>query len=422
MNGSKNAEKQLLEERYNEAKEKAANLREQGKPEQAAQAFEQAANTLEEIADLEKNDYVAQQKRRQAKRHRQRSTTLTGAPEPGPAAADRDGPAHSPDTAETDIDRQAGQHNASPEASEADIPAQDHQVPSGTVTGSQANSGIDDEYMYFQTPPDVELEEVGGLDQEIDKIQDGIIKPHTHPEVYEEIGVEIASGILLHGPPGTGKTMVAKAVANALEVPYARVSAAELGSEYVNVGAQNIEKLFVEARQCQPCVVFIDELDALAQSRGSGREQSDGSRQMINQLLIELEAIEDTRVCVIGATNLIEDIDGAIRRSGRFDRKIRIGAPDKEDRREIFELHLDEKKIDGLVDPGQLADVTEGFSGADIEAVVRQAGQERGGRCVNAGKTDPNEIDGISQADLEAAAEDVEPGITQWKSEQQSPF
>jgi AAA+ superfamily predicted ATPase len=293
------------------------------------------------------------------------------------------------------------------------------------TSGSRADrTGAADEdgdiESFFESPPGLTLDDVGGLDEEVDRIRDAVLKPHRYPAVYEEIGVDASNGVLLHGPPGTGKSLIARAVANALDEPYAGVSAADLGSEYVNKGAQNVQELFAEAERRQPCVVFIDELDSLAQSRSGGPDQTDGSRQMVTQLLQELDRIQGSDVLVLAATNLVDDIDGAIRRSGRFDRKVHIGAPDADDRREIFRVHLEEKKTAGRLDLDELVAATEGFSGADIAAVVEQAGQAAGSRAIDAadGAPRPADVTGITQTDLLDEVGQVDPGIEEWEDEQ----
>jgi transitional endoplasmic reticulum ATPase len=275
---------------------------------------------------------------------------------------------------------------------------------------------------FFENPPSTELEDVGGLDAEIGRIHDGIIKPHLYPEVFNAIGVDMSNGVLLYGPPGTGKSLIARAAANELGYPYAGVSAAELGSEYVNKGAQNVQRLFAEAKQIQPCVVFVDELDSLARSRSGGPEQTDGTRQMITQLLQELDAIQGSEICVVGATNLVEDIDGAIRRSGRFDRKIHIGAPDADDRRDIFQIHLEDKRVSGDLDWNEIIEWTDGFSGADIASVVRQAGQAAASESIDEGVVSPSDVPGITHEHLMEQIKEKEPGVKEWEEEQNHPL
>lgn len=400
MNGSNVADVELLKDRYDELTDHAEELESGGDHEDAADVLERAAGVLDTIAEKESNQYRAKQREQRAKSHRHHAAELRG----DPPDLDSDGTAD--DEPET-----AAETTGTPEPSHSDKESTDSAEKDPS------------EWSYFDQPPEITLSDIGGLKEEVGQIQDGIIKPHAHPEVYEAIGVTTSNGVLLHGPPGTGKSLIARGVANELDEPYARVSAADLGSEYVNVGAQNIQELFAEARECAPCVVFIDELDALARSRSSGADQTDGSRQMVNQLLMELEELEGSQVCVIGATNLVDDIDSAIRRSGRFDRKIQIGAPDDDDRREIFQIHLEDCRLQRPIDLAELVARTSGFSGADIRAVVDQAGERRGGSCIDAGVTDPDEISGISQQDLIAAIKNVQPSIEQWQAEQrQQPF
>jgi transitional endoplasmic reticulum ATPase len=299
----------------------------------------------------------------------------------------------------------------------------------GTTTEGDDDDPVDlpseleaavEESALFESPPGLTLDDVGGLNEEVDRIRDAVLKPSRHPEVFDAIGVDLSNGVLLHGPPGTGKSLIARAVANALDEPYAGVSAADLGSEYVNRGAQNVQKLFAEAERRQPCVVFIDELDSLARSRSEGPDQTDGSRQMITQLLQELDRIQGSDILVLAATNLVDDIDGAIRRSGRFDRKVHIGAPDADDRREIFQVHLRDKRVDGPIDWDELLEWTEGFSGADIATAVNQAGQAAGSEAIDAadGAPQPDEVAGITHEHLQRQVAEIDPGIREWEDDQ----
>jgi len=412
MNGSDAADIDLLEDKYQEIKNEAEELRNQGDDEEAASKYRHAASVLEQIATKASTDWETRKRKQLANSLRKRADSL-----------DDGNSARSRNTVDASSGGEAQQRapEGSPSAKSSNnetslIDPPEQAEKDNTLKQEEEISLADAEL--FSGPPDVTLGDVGGLEPELDQIRKGIKYPHEHPELYEAAGVEMSNGVLLHGPPGTGKTLIAKAVANELNEPYAGVSAAELGSEYVNVGAQNVEKLFTEARHFAPCVVFIDELDSLARSRSQGSEQTDGTRQMLTQMLQELSELDGSQVCVIGATNMVDDIDPAIKRSGRFDRKIRIGTPSAEDRREIFEVHLDDKRTQGIVDLDTLVAETEGFSGADIASVIQKAGQSNVADAIEAGCRDPESLSGLSQADLLEAIEETDPSIKEWEQQQ----
>lgn len=385
-------------------------------PKQAAAHFSKAADLHERLAADETSQQLADAHYDQAETLRSNARSQLRDAGLVPSESD-DSDSGTPDEQNDDSKSEASQPTlprSSDSGSNDDSMRNDETVGTASVDDSD----------FFEAPPEISLDDVGGLDAEISRVQDGIIKPQRHPEVFEKIGVEMSNGVLLHGPPGTGKSLLTRAVANELEQPYAEVSAAELGSEYVNKGAQNIQALFSEARTHQPCVVFIDELDSLARSRSGGSDQTNGTRQMITQLLQELDAIQGSDICVIGATNLIEDIDGAIRRSGRFDRKIHIGAPDDEDRREIFEIHLEDKLVEGPIKWEKIIEWTEGFSGADIAKVVREAGQRAASQQVSDVNNDDittSELRGITYRHLLKQIKETEPGIKQWRASNDQP-
>jgi transitional endoplasmic reticulum ATPase len=398
-------------------------------PKQAAAYYSKAAELNEKLAESQESQRLSRARSQEAQKLRSNSHAQLREAGLTPKEGSRNGPSGGAGRA-SGTDAGSGSNGADEEAfvdtefvsGSAHDPGRGGASDApGSRTDRTGAAGEDsDAESFFESPPSLTLDDVGGLNEEVDRIRDAVLKPYRHPAVYEEIGVDASNGVLLHGPPGTGKSLIARAVANALDEPYAGVSAADLGSEYVNRGAQNVQKLFAEAAQIQPCVVFIDELDSLARSRSEGPDQTDGSRQMVTQLLQELDRIQGSDILVLAATNLVDDIDGAIRRSGRFDRKVHIGAPNADDRREIFRVHLKDKKTAGRLDFDELVAATEGFSGADIAAVVEQAGQAAGSRAIDEATGDPRPADvaGITQADLLEEVGEVDPGIEAWEDEQ----
>jgi transitional endoplasmic reticulum ATPase len=222
--------------------------------------------------------------------------------------------------------------------------------------------------------PQVTWNEVGGLSDERQEVSEAIEWPLSTPEKFERMGIEPPKGVLLYGPPGTGKTLMAKAVANETGANFISVRGPQLLSKWVGESEKAIRQTFRKARQVAPCVIFFDELDSLAPSRSGGGE-SRVSERVVNQLLTELDGLEELEdVMVVAATNRPDMIDPALLRSGRFDRLVLLGAPDEDERREILEIHTRDVPLDDNVNLDEIAEITEGYVGSDLETIAREAG------------------------------------------------
>jgi transitional endoplasmic reticulum ATPase len=222
--------------------------------------------------------------------------------------------------------------------------------------------------------PNVKWSDVGGLDNAKQELKEAIEWPMKHPEIFERMGIKAPKGILTYGPPGTGKTLLAKAIANESGANFILVKGPELLSMWVGKSEEGVRKIFERARQVAPCIIFFDEIDSLAARRGldSGNRVHD---QVLNQLLAEIDGLEELRgVVVVGATNRPDMLDPALLRPGRFDRLLLVSPPTKEGRLEIFKIHTKNMPLAKDVKIDYLADKTEGYVGADIEAVCREAG------------------------------------------------
>ena len=221
----------------------------------------------------------------------------------------------------------------------------------------------------------VTFKDVAGLEEakvEIMEIVDFLKKA----DKYRELGAKIPKGALLVGPPGTGKTLLAKAVAGEANVPFLSISGSDFVEMFVGVGASRVRDLFEQAKQKAPCIVFIDEIDAIGRARGknAGFSGNDERENTLNQLLTEMDGFQtNTGVIVLAATNRADILDKALMRAGRFDRQIEVGLPDVKEREEIFEVHLRPLKLDPALDRSFLARQTPGFSGADIANVCNEA-------------------------------------------------
>jgi transitional endoplasmic reticulum ATPase len=223
--------------------------------------------------------------------------------------------------------------------------------------------------------PSVGWEGVGGLEDAEQELREAVEWPLKWPEKIEKMGIKPPTGILLYGPPGTGKTLLAQAVANEANANFISIKGPQIFSKYVGESEKAIRDTFKKARQVAPCIVFFDEIDAISTTRQAGGEEgSRVSEQVVNQLLTEMDGLETlNEVVVIAATNRPDLIDPALLRSGRFDRLVMVTPPGTEGRRRIFEIHSKNIPLDDDVDIGEMAAMADGYVGADIEAVCREA-------------------------------------------------
>ncbi len=216
--------------------------------------------------------------------------------------------------------------------------------------------------------------DVAGLKEEKEDLEElvGFLKD---PQKYTELGARIPKGVLLVGPPGTGKTLLAKAVAGEAGVPFFSISGSDFVEMFVGVGASRVRDLFAEAKKNSPCIVFIDEIDAVARRRGTGMGGGHDEReQTLNQMLVEMDGFGvNEGIIVLAATNRVDILDPAIMRPGRFDRKVGVGRPDIAGREEILEVHSKNKPLGDDVDIHQIAQTTAGFTGADLENLMNEA-------------------------------------------------
>ena len=220
--------------------------------------------------------------------------------------------------------------------------------------------------------PEVTYEDIGGLDEELKKIREMVELPLKHPEIFQRLGIEPPKGVLLHGPPGTGKTLLAKAVANESEANFILLNGPEIMSKFYGESEKNLRDKFEEAEKTAPSIIFIDEIDAIAPKR----EESYGEveRRVVSQLLTMMDGLKSRgKVVVIGATNRPNAIDPALRRPGRFDREINISVPDKNGRLQVLKIHTRNMPLAKDVSLEELAAITHGFVGADLESLCKEA-------------------------------------------------
>ena len=252
--------------------------------------------------------------------------------------------------------------------------------------------------VYVQSTHGIRFADVAGEDEAKENLQEIVNYLHD-PKQYEEIGASMPKGILLVGPPGTGKTMLAKAVAGESNVPFFSISGSEFVEMFVGMGASKVRDLFKQAKEKAPCIVFIDEIDAIGQKRSGGQYGGNDEReQTLNQLLTEMDGFEgNTGVIILAATNRPDSLDPALTRPGRFDRRVPVELPDLKGREEILKVHAKKVKIAPGVDFNTVARMASGASGAELANIVNEAAL----RAVRAGRKS------VTQADLEESIEVV---------------
>jgi ribosome biogenesis ATPase len=228
------------------------------------------------------------------------------------------------------------------------------------------------------TPPNVKYEDLGGIDAHIDVIRELIEAPLTHPEIYKHLRIPPSRGVLLHGPPGCGKTILARAVAGELQVPFLQISAPEVVSGMSGESEKRLREIFTQAKELAPSIIFIDEIDAITPKRETAAREME--RRIVAQLLTCMDDLnnynleESKTVIVIGATNRPDALDSALRRAGRFDREISLGIPDEKARMEILKVMTKDMKLAGDFDFKELAKCTPGYVGADLSSLATAAG------------------------------------------------
>ena len=244
----------------------------------------------------------------------------------------------------------------------------------GGGLGNAMQFGKSNAKIYVASETGIKFRDVAGEDEAKEQLQEIVDFLHN-PAKYQAIGATMPKGALLVGPPGTGKTLLAKAVAGEAGVPFFSISGSDFVEMFVGVGASRVRDLFLEAKRHAPCIVFIDEIDAVARRRGTGMGGGHDEReQTLNQLLVEMDGFGvNEGIIVVAATNRVDILDPAILRPGRFDRKIAVGRPDVGGREEILKVHAKNKPLSDDIDLGQIAQTTAGFTGADLENLLNEA-------------------------------------------------
>ncbi len=254
----------------------------------------------------------------------------------------------------------------------------------------------------FTERPNVHWSDVGGMDKIKEELKEAVELPFKSPEVFEKIGIRPIKGLILVGPPGTGKTLLAKAVATEREANFISIKGPELISKYVGESEKAVREIFRKAKMAAPCIIFMDEIDSIASTRGADSADSMVTERVVDTILTELDGLSELKnVIVIGATNRPDILDPALLRPGRFDKIVEIPMPDEQTRYEIFKVHTKRMPLAKSVSLESLAAATEGYTGAEIENLVREAGMF----AIRASRTE------VTKQDFENAMNEVKPSI-----------
>ncbi len=284
----------------------------------------------------------------------------------------------------------------------------------GSLLKTEKNFNKDKQQTRFI--PDVKFEDIGGIDQIIAKIREVIELPIVQPELFQHLGIQPHKGIVLHGPPGTGKTMIAKAIANEIKAHFILVNGPEILSKWQGESEKNLRNLFEEANKYAPSIIFFDEIDAIASKRSSS-ESGRNAAQLVNQLLTLFDGVKENKnVVVLASTNRIELLDAAILRSGRFDYKIHVPNPDLEGCKIILRIKTKNMPIEGTFDFDEFSKKLLGLSGAEIAFVVNEAAYNTLRRGRNVKKLIKNEAEEDFQ-DLQIEQKDFDKALYTLKSE-----
>lgn len=378
------AHKSILEDDYKQHRAIAEEARGRDQTNLAATHYRKCADLLREIAELETSERLIDQRRALAKNLDSAATALKEANEHDSTVATED------------------------ETSE--VGPTDDQDEWNTRTSSEETDTASEATAFLEAPPELDFNDVGGMTELKQTLIDTVIDPLERPELYEQYNLGVVNGIFLYGPPGTGKTYVARALAGELDYNFIEVTPTDLTSSLVGEAANNIADLFAVARENQPCVVFIDEIDAIAGQRSGGAQQTQSERQMVNQLLTELSEIQDTDIVVITATNLISEVDDALKRSGRFDKLIEIPPPDGTAREAILRIHLRNRPVlHEEINWEKIKKLTNGYTASDVELIANTAAR----RALKEAREQDN-IQPLTQSHLETAIKQTESSLADW--------
>ena len=381
MSLKRSAQKSHLESEYERYRSHAEAAREEGQQSAAARYYRQCVGVLEDLAELETNPRLATERKELAANLATAAERL----ESDEPLVDEGGGSGGSTTTTT----ATGDGTTPGRADEAD------------------DTGTDPE-TFLEEPPAMDFSDVGGMTDLKETLKDQVIDPLQRPELYEEYDLGVVNGVLLHGPPGTGKTYITEALAGELGYNVVIAQASDITSSLVGEAADNMADLFEVARNNQPCLLFLDEIDAIAAERSGSTNKTMSESQMITQFLTEMSATKGEDVVVVSATNLPDEIDGAAWR--RFDERIEVPPPDATARAAILRVHLrDRPVVTDEIDWEEIKQATDGYVASDLEIIASTAARNALKEARDADSVVP-----ISQAHLTAAIENTDPSLDAW--------
>ena len=398
MSLGESTRKEILKRNYNKFRSRADDTRAAGNHDEAARLYEKCANVVEQLAELETREPVVTERESLAADLRAFADRLRAGEVDDGNASDGSGSGGST----------PGDPTASDSGDSDGSGGSEHGSRDDDESGDTEGNGEIDADQFLVESPSLDFEDVGGMAGIKDRLRETVIEPMQSPELYERYGLGTVDGVLLHGPPGTGKTFITRALAGRLDFNYIELEASDLTSSLVGEAADNVAEVFDAARASQPCLVFLDEIDAIAAERAGGARKTMSESQMITQFLTEMSSLGDTDVVFVAATNLPDEIDGAAWR--RFDVRVEVPPPDVEGRAAVLDTHLAERPVaESDVNMDQLAHLTEGYTPSDLELVVDQAAREALSETESSEEFHP-----ISQSHLKTAIEATEPSLDAW--------
>ncbi|WP_136686784.1 ATP-binding protein [Halorhabdus amylolytica] len=371
------AQKEILEDKYEQYRGKADAYRAKGEADRAARFYRKAAETVDRIADVETSDTLTEKRHDLAENLR---------------------------TASTQLEETGSLSDDSPVENENDE-SDDGSAARSTGSASEETDHPDAE-QFLADPPEMNFGDVGGMSELKETLKDKVIDPLERPELYEQYDLGVVNAILLYGPPGTGKTYVTEALAGELGYNFVDVRATDITSSLVGEAADNVADLFTVARNHQPCLVFIDEIDALMPSRVGGSQKTQSQRQMVNQFLTELTETRGEDVIVVGATNLPDEVDDAA--VSRFQERIEVPPPGASARAAILRVHFRSRPVlHEEIDWDHIKDLTSGYSARDLEIVATEAA-----RIALEEARERDDLQPITQNHLAEAVNATEPSLS----------
>lgn len=385
MSLTNSAKKSHLEDEYDRYRKQADKAKRENHPKKAARYYRQCVCVLKELAAVESNSRLQAERLELA----QNLSTAANQLESGSTPTDV--------TSSSDSD-----------SSSSDSPTGSLESP---PESSSSNETETDPSTFLSDPPEQSFADVGGMTDLKETLKDQVIDPLERPDLYAEYDLGVVNGVLLHGPPGTGKTYITKALAGELGYNFVEAQASDITSSLVGEAADNMAELFTVARNHQPCLLFLDEIDAIAANREGGANKSISEKQMITQFLTEMSETKGEDVVVVGATNLPDEIDGAAWR--RFDERIEVPPPDSSARAAIMRIHLrDRPVLTEKIDWEAIKNLTAGYSASDLEIVSSKAARA----ALKEARMDDAGIIPISQSHIERTLEETTSSLEEWDS------